>query len=258
MNSSMRTFIPPAGLATPTRIRKLILGANSATVTIYGNPLSRFCVVFLEKFARSPLHYRLGAKRHPPHKHLPPPPPHSFPLKLHCSHLRVYLQTEPTTPNHPPVTRHTPEPSGERLEGKGKGVGGSSFLRALITGAGAVTSRPVIKRTPQKSLLSPLPNWGALCRQEAISISSPFHVISTPRLPEPHPAKNGPHSHRAPLSFVKVERHNHWTRDDENGIRINAIRNGKAESRSLNSDNNKPSLARTSGGHLFMADGQIG
>ncbi|GIY24155.1 hypothetical protein CEXT_262091 [Caerostris extrusa] len=31
MNSSMRTFIPPAGLATPTRIRKLISGANSAS-----------------------------------------------------------------------------------------------------------------------------------------------------------------------------------------------------------------------------------
>ncbi|GIX87523.1 hypothetical protein CEXT_37201 [Caerostris extrusa] len=42
MNSSMRTFIPPAGLATPTRIRKTYLRANSATVTVYGNQLSRF------------------------------------------------------------------------------------------------------------------------------------------------------------------------------------------------------------------------
>ncbi|GIY77034.1 hypothetical protein CEXT_86021, partial [Caerostris extrusa] len=52
MNISMRTLYLPAGLVTPTRIRKLISGPNSATVTISGKQLSRFWCVFLEKCAK--------------------------------------------------------------------------------------------------------------------------------------------------------------------------------------------------------------
>ncbi|GIX79578.1 hypothetical protein CEXT_17381 [Caerostris extrusa] len=45
MNSSMRTFIPPAGLATPTRIRKLISGPIAL---VWQSTVQVLCGIFRE------------------------------------------------------------------------------------------------------------------------------------------------------------------------------------------------------------------